>query len=301
MMLESLISAYVLAAISLEGARSSERQMVASSWLLMTASLSFSYASPIEQMHPQRPLRSLFHPTIFLSLCGQALIHLYTMHTAVSMATEAMGPDKLAEVVEFHRRERLREEKEAQTDKAMEEGDYMAAAMAMWSTPFLPNLLNTCVFLVETAQCIAVIVVNYKGRPWMKGIMENHPLFLSVAATVAGCAGCAWGVSPEFNALIHLEPFPDDPFRWKIMGLVGASIAGTFVWDRLCTALFAPSIFKVMIQQARETSLKDMLPALQSLGKVIIGFTILATGNLLFAGLAYFAWKRLKQQEAQQQ
>lgn len=52
----------------------------------------------------------------------------------------------------------------------------------------------------------------------MKGIMENHPLFLSVAATVAGCAGCAWGVSPEFNALIHLEPFPDDPFRWKIMG-----------------------------------------------------------------------------------
>ena len=107
------------------------------------------------------------------------------------------------------------------------------------------------------------------------------------------------------------------------------------MWDRLCTALFAPSIFKVMIQQARETSLKDMLPALQSLGKaraapaarprdrarpcppppapalepgarrlapqVIIGFTILATGNLLFAGLAYFAWKRLKQQEAQQQ
>ena len=46
----------------------------------------------------------------------------------------------------------------------MEEGDYMAAAMAMWSTPFLPNLLNTAVFLVETAQCVAVLVVNYKVR-----------------------------------------------------------------------------------------------------------------------------------------
>merc|ERR1719498_266951 len=86
MMLESLISAYVLAAISLEGARSSERQMVASSWLLMIASLAFSYATPVEQMHPERPLRSLFHPAIFFSMFGQALIHLWTMHQAVSMA-----------------------------------------------------------------------------------------------------------------------------------------------------------------------------------------------------------------------
>ena len=85
----------------------------------------------------------------------------------------------------------------------------------------------------------------------MKGIMENHALFLSVATTVAGCGACAWGISPQLNAAIHLEPFPDDAFRWRIMGLVGASILGTFVWDRLCTALFAPEIFRVMAQQAR--------------------------------------------------
>ena len=82
MMLESLISAYVLSALSLEGARSSERQMIASSWLLMIASLAFSYATPVDQMHPQRPLRSLFHPAIFISMAGQALIHLWTMHQA---------------------------------------------------------------------------------------------------------------------------------------------------------------------------------------------------------------------------
>merc|ERR1719331_2026394 len=116
MMLESLISAYVLSALSLEGARSSERQMIASSWLLMIASLAFSYATPVDQMHPRRPLRSLFHPAIFLSMVGQAVIHLYTMREAVNMATAVMGPEKLAEVVEFHRKERLREEKEAQQE-----------------------------------------------------------------------------------------------------------------------------------------------------------------------------------------
>merc|ERR1719443_1454249 len=48
MMLECMISAYTLSALSLEGARSSERQMMASGWLLSIASLAFSYASPID-------------------------------------------------------------------------------------------------------------------------------------------------------------------------------------------------------------------------------------------------------------
>lgn len=215
MMLESLVSAYVLSALSLEGARSSERQMIASSWLLMTASIAFSYATPVEKMHPERPLRNLFHPAIFVSMAGQALIHLLCMRAAVNMATAAMGPAKLSEVVEFHRRERLRELKEANQAKAAEEGDWMASSMAIWSTPFLPNLLNTCVFLVETSQCVAILLVNYKGRPWMKGITENHPLFLSLLATVLGCGVLSWSLFPELNALIHLEPFPDDAFRLK--------------------------------------------------------------------------------------
>ena len=102
----------------------------------------------------------------------------------------------------------------SQSAQAMEDGDWMGSAMALWTTPFMPNLLNTCVFLVETSQCIAVLLVNYKGRPWMKGLTENHALFLSVFACVAGCAACAWGLFPELNALIHLEEFPNDPFRW---------------------------------------------------------------------------------------
>ena len=122
--------------------------MIASSWLLMIASLAFSYATPIEKMHPERPLKSLFHPAVGLSMAGQAAIHLFAMYTAVTMARDAMGPERLQEVVEFHRREALKEKQQELSDKAMEEGDYMASMMALWTTPFLPNLLNTCVFLV---------------------------------------------------------------------------------------------------------------------------------------------------------
>jgi hypothetical protein len=50
---------------------------------------------------------------------------------------------------------------------------------------FRPNLLNTMVWLVETAQQISVFFVNYKGRPWMKGLLENQPLFISMFLAVA--------------------------------------------------------------------------------------------------------------------
>ena len=56
--------------------------------------------------------------------------------------------------------------------------DPLAEIMALWSQPFLPNLLNTVTFLVETAQIIAVLFVNYKGRPWMVGGAYQRAMLL---------------------------------------------------------------------------------------------------------------------------
>lgn len=37
-----------------------------------------------------------------------------------------------------------------------------------------------------------------------------------------------------------------DEFRWKVMGLVGLTLMGTFIWDRFCVLIFAPEIFKAV-------------------------------------------------------
>merc|ERR550532_2758326 len=141
MMLNCIINAYVLSALSLEGSRSSERQMMGSHWLLTTASLAFAYASPCDRMHPVRPLRSLFHPAVFVSMLGQAAIHLFCMVTAVRMARSAMeegsaeraagwtGP-ALKDVSEFWRRERLKRKGLIEQEKA-EDQDYLAAFLEM--------------------------------------------------------------------------------------------------------------------------------------------------------------------------
>lgn len=301
MMLNCIINAYVLSALSLEGSRSSERQLMASNWLLTTASLAFAYASPCDRMHPVRPLRSLFHPAVFVSMLGQAIIHLACMITAVRMARACMeegSPERLAgwegpslkDVSEFWRREKLKRRGYIETE---EEEDWMKSVMNLWFHPFLPNLMNTVVFLVETAQTVAILFVNYKGQPWMRGVMENRALFLSVFVTAGAVAASAWEFSPELNGLIHLSPFPNDHFRWGVMGLVTATLAGTFIWDRLCIWFFAPEICKAMVQSAKQTTFKgDILPIFMTAGKVLVVFFILGTGNLIFAGLAFWWYKR---------
>jgi len=289
MMLQCTISAYTLSAISLEGARSSERQMMASSWLILTASLAFSYSTPIDKMSPVRPIKSLFHPAIFISMIGQAIIHLCCMVYAVQLATSTMGPKKLAEVVAFNKAVRAGESVTPESDG---DEDPWAEFSMLWSKPFMPNLMNTVIFLVETAQIMAVLLVNYKGRPWMKGVMENHALCLSLFITIAALMVFAWGISPELNKLIHLEEFPDDEFRWQVAALVMISLFGTFIWDRIITYFFAPVIFKAMWDEAKNTTFADILPVITTLAKVVGGVTVFASGNpLIWALTGWYFWK----------
>jgi len=311
MMLECVISAYTLSAISLEGGRSSDRQMMATGWLLSVASMAFAFATPIDKMSKIRPLNSLFHRAVFVSMLGQAVIHLACMVYAIQMATDEMGPAALKEVVDFHKRQKMIRLGQMCKDGSfplpwqnataiggcpVEPGvgdDWKEWALSLLNTPFLPNLLNTVTWLVETSQMCAVTFVNYKGRPWMKGLMENHSLFISSFLCIALIGACAWELMPQANSLLHLHPFPNDEFRFKVMGLVFLSIGGTFIWDRLCVAIFSPDIMKAMIDNAKETTMEDVISVGATLGKVLCCLLIYLTGNpLIWIGAIWYYKKQ---------
>merc|ERR1719450_2011154 len=104
MMLESMISAYTMSAMSVDGTRPSEAQMMASGSLMTVASLAFSFARPVDRMHPCRPLASVFHPAILFSMLGQLAIHLGCMIYIANLAKEIMGPEALKEIVDFEKK-----------------------------------------------------------------------------------------------------------------------------------------------------------------------------------------------------
>ena len=96
-------------------------------------------------------------------------------------------------------------------------------------------------------------------------MLENHPLFLSVFVCVGGVIVASWEMAPQLNDMIQLAPFPDDFYRYKVVVLVVSTIFGTFVWDRLCTMMFAPSVFKAMTVEASKTTIEDVKPVSQDI------------------------------------
>merc|ERR1711862_286799 len=95
LMLESMISAYTMSTMSVDGTRPSEAQMMASGTLMSVASLAFSFARPVDRMHPVRPLGSVFHPAILFSMLGQILIHLGCIVYITGLAKDIIGEDKI--------------------------------------------------------------------------------------------------------------------------------------------------------------------------------------------------------------
>eukprot|EP00420_Gonyaulax_spinifera_P032852 CAMPEP_0197878702 /NCGR_PEP_ID=MMETSP1439-20131203/7008_1 /TAXON_ID=66791 /ORGANISM="Gonyaulax spinifera, Strain CCMP409" /LENGTH=83 /DNA_ID=CAMNT_0043498141 /DNA_START=8 /DNA_END=259 /DNA_ORIENTATION=+ len=82
------------------------------------------------------------------------------------------------------------------------------------------------------------------------------------------------------------------------MGLVALTLVGTFIWDRLCVALFAREIFGAMLQSARQSTFRgDVWPVFKTAGKVLAVFAILGTGNLIVFGLAVVWYRRSKKDD----
>lgn len=290
MMLESMISAYTMSTMSVDGTRSSEAQMMASGVLMTVASIAFSFARPVDRMHKVRPISSVFHPSAFFSIIGQLVIHLCCMVYIAQLAKDIMGEDAVKEVIEFEKRR----------DKKIESMSEEELSDTWWfmSVPFKTNLLNTCCWLVSTSQSIAVIMVNYKGRPWMKGVLENQPLFLSLFLCTALVAICAWGLIPYLNEVLNLVVVPED-LRPVVMVVLFVSLVGTFLWDRLMTMIFAPEIFRALVEEAKSTTFNDLLPILTTVGYIAGGLFVLGSGNILMVGAAFMIYRHYRNAQPQ--
>ncbi|EGD75693.1 hypothetical protein PTSG_07811 [Salpingoeca rosetta] len=227
--LNCLISSYSLSALYLDGVKSGDRQMTARGLLLTVSFLSISRASPLKKLSSVRPIESIFHPALFLSLLGQFAIHLGCMMYVVSMAKPHL-PDNWEPSI---------------TGK------------------FEPNLINSVVFLAECVQQVSVFVVNYKGQPFMTSITKNSFLLYSLAFCGAGAFLCASNFFPEFNKLLQLVEYPSEGFRKTLSFVLIGNVVGTIVWDRLMHLIFAPTIlfagFKSITKEDVRKTIKMLL------------------------------------------
>lgn len=287
--LNCLIAAYSLSALYLDGVKSSEPQMIASGMLLTVASLAFSYARSVDELSPVRPIRSIFHPAISFSIIGQLAIHLGCMIYSINLARQ-YAPDEVAAMKEssYSQAGQREEHNESEQDPIM--------ALFYGDTNFTPSLLNTVVFLIETAQQVSVMMVNYKGRPFMISSLENRPMLYSLALCCFGTFACAFEVFPWLNKRLQLQSLPSDEFRYKMLFTLAMSVFGSLLWDRLCVGVFAPDLLITGHKDAFKAlpSWRDSLPqyARVAFWSVFVAGSAV-TQNPLFIVAGFLVYSRL--------
>lgn len=231
MALQCLISSYSLSVLYLDGVKYGDTQMTAMGMLGSISFMSVSRSKPLDRLSSVRPLTSIFHPALFISLLGQFAIHLSTMVIAVYYAKKNLPPDYDADL----------------------------------DGQFKPGILNTVVFLVSNVQQVTVFVVNLQGRPFMTGLTENRPLLWSLVCTFILTFMFASESIPSLNKYFQLVPFPEDSFRDFVLKLLMFDVAGSFLFDRLMKFIFAPQI---LFASLKGTTIKHVFGLARTVGVI---------------------------------
>lgn len=199
--LNCLISAYVLSALNLDGVRLGDTQAVISGIFSAALFLVLSQARPLDSLAPQKPYQSVLVPYLGLSLLGQFAAHLVFLATSISAARKFM-PEECPEP----------------------------------QSPFQPNLANTVSYTCQMAVQLATFGVNYAGRPFREGILENRPFFLALSAFGVLFSVLAVDAFPDIRSSVELVPLPQ-PFGALLLAKAICMMLFCLGWDRLCAFL----------------------------------------------------------------
>lgn len=206
--LNCLISAYSLSVLRLEGVVLGDKQMTITGVIIALAFFMISRSKPLKKLSPERPASSVFAPELFVSLLAQFAIHV----TALIFC--------------------MRFTKEFVTD------DFQPSL----TLKFEPSVLNTVIFLLSLSQQVCVMVVNYKGRPFMEGLGDNKGLRYALIIASGIVVLCASELVPELNQLMELAPFPSLTLQGKLIGLLAADFVGSLVIDFVLRKLLSPRV-----------------------------------------------------------
>mmetsp|Transcript_40507 Transcript_40507/g.160730 ORF Transcript_40507/g.160730 Transcript_40507/m.160730 type:complete len:132 (-) Transcript_40507:754-1149(-) len=103
---------------------------------------------------------------------------------------------------------------------------------------FQPNVLNTIVFLITTAQQIVVFAVNYKGYPFMQGLQDNKMLRDSLIINLGVVLLLALEIFPELNTFAELVKMPAAWLRYETVKWILVDAVASFAVDRFFAYLF---------------------------------------------------------------
>lgn len=210
--LNALISAYCQSVLYIDGVKNSDTQLTLHGLLTAACFLFITRSKPLKVLSKQAPLPNIFNLYSVTTILGQFAVHftalVYLVHEAGLRSPPKEGKVKL------------------NLDLGPDEKD-----------EFVPNIVNSTVYIISVAMQIATVAVNYKGHPFMESMRENRLLSYAIftSSTIVLCL--ALGIVPDLLATFEVIDFEPD-FRKILVGVLVADMLLAYLVDRVCSFLF---------------------------------------------------------------
>ncbi|KAG5676251.1 hypothetical protein PVAND_006100 [Polypedilum vanderplanki] len=220
--LNALISAYCQSVLYIDGIKFSDTQATLQGLLLAACFLFITRSKPLKVLSKQAPLPNIFNVYSVTTILGQFTVHFISLIYLASEATARAGPrDKTIKL----NIDMTQEEKEAE---------------------FVPDIINSTVYLICMGLQVSTFAVNYKGRPFMESLRENRLLMYSILSSSAVVMCLALNLVPDLQSAFQIIDFPDD-FRRILIFVLLADTLLAYLVDRICAFLFGDNRRKIDI------------------------------------------------------
>jgi len=191
--LNSVISAFAMSVLTLDGVKLGDLQTSLESILTSACFFLVSRSLPAKQLSKILPSSTVFAWPVMLSLVIQLIVHLAAFLYGWQLAKSYRAKD-------FERNL---------------EGE------------FEPNLTNTVIFLIMATSHASSFLSNYEGHPFMMPMSSNKSLFNALIVFIMAIIILSCEVMPALNESLSLVLAPDETMKWKIVMLLLGDLAVT--------------------------------------------------------------------------
>lgn len=183
--LNALIQAYCQSVLYVDGVKFSDTQATLQGLFIAACFLFIIKSKPLKVLSKEAPLPNIFNMYTISTILLQFAVHfsalVYLMVEAKQRMPERDVPVKL--------------------NIDLEPGE---------EEEFVPNIINSSVFLICMALQVSTFAVNHKGHPFMESLRENTYLLYAIAISSIVVLILATGLNPDMSDMFQIIQFPAD-------------------------------------------------------------------------------------------
>lgn len=183
--LNALIQAYCQSVLYVDGVKFSDTQATLQGLFIAACFLFIIKSKPLKVLSKEAPLPNIFNVYTVSTILLQFAVHfsalVYLMLEAKQRSPVRDEPVKL--------------------NIDMEPGE---------TEEFVPNIINSSVYIICMALQVSTFAVNHKGHPFMESLKENKYLLYAILTSSAVVVLLATGLSADLNEMFQIIEFPAD-------------------------------------------------------------------------------------------